>query len=128
VNNQIIKQGKEESSFSYTFPEPGNYVIEVEEKDGDILLGKASATTKVISYELIPCQTKINQPIQLSAPEGYASYTWKVDGVTQNESGNLITLKLNSEKKYTVECIAKGPKNGNPQSFFRTIYEITVSR
>lgn len=128
VNNQVVKQGEGESYFAYTFTEPGDYTIEVEEKDADILLGKANATTKVISYEPIPYQIRMKHPLTLTAVEGYSSYTWKVDGVTQNESKNTITLKFNAEKKYIVECIAKGPKNGHPQSYFKTIYEITVSR
>ncbi|HOQ32839.1 MAG TPA: hypothetical protein PLA12_10035 [Candidatus Hydrogenedens sp.] len=128
VNNQVIKQGEGESSFVFTFPEPGNYTIEVEEKDADILLGKATAQTKVVSYNPIPFQVKMKQPLKLTAVEGYSSYIWKVDGVVQKESKNTITLKFNAEKKYIVECIAKGPKDGNPQSFFRTIYEVTVSR
>ncbi len=128
VNNKVIKQGEGESSFVFTFPEPGDYTIEVEEKDTDILLGKASTTTKVISYDPIPYQTRIKQPIKLQSAEGYSSYTWKVDGVIQKEDTNIITLKFNAEKKYIVECLAKGPKNGNPQSFFRTTYEIAVSR
>ena len=92
------------------------------------MLGKATASTKVISYDPIPFQVKMKQPLKLTSVEGYSSYTWKVDGVVQKESKNTITLKFNAEKKYIVECIAKGPKDGNPQSFFRTIYEVTVSR
>ncbi|MGC8739117.1 MAG: hypothetical protein ACP5UA_10805 [Candidatus Hydrogenedens sp.] len=128
VNHQVIKQGEGESTFEFTFPEPGNYTIEVEEKDADILLGKASAETKVISYDPIPLQVKMKQPLKLISAEGYSSYTWKVDGVIQKEDKNTITLKFNAEKKYIVECVAKGPKGGNPQSFFRTIYEVAVSR
>lgn len=128
VNNQIIKQGEGESSFVFTFPEPGNYTIEVEEKDADILLGKSTAKTKVISNDPITFQAKIKQPIKLTSVEGYSSYTWKVDGVIQKENKSIITLKFNAEKKYIVECIARGPKDGHPQSFFRTIYEINVSR
>ena len=126
VNGQVIKQGEGESTFIYTFPEPGDYVIEVEERDADILLGKTSATTKVISYEPIRYTVQMKQPLKLSSVDGYTSYAWKVDGVVQNEKTNTITLKFNAEKKYIVECIAKGPKQGHPQSFFRTIYEITV--
>ncbi len=126
VNGQIIKQGKGKSAFTYTFPEPGDYTIEVEEKDGDILLGKASATTKVISYEPLRYTVRIKQPLKLTAAEGYSSYTWKVDGIIQSEKTNTITLKFNAEKKYLVECIAKGPQQGHPQSFFRSIYEVTV--
>ncbi len=128
VNNKVIKQGEGESYFAYTFTELGDYTIEVEEKDADILLGKASATTKVISYAPISYQIRMKQPLTLTAVEGYSSYTWKVEGVTQKESKNTITLRFNAEKKYIVECIAKGPKEGHPQSYFKTIYEITVSR
>jgi len=126
VNGQVIKQSEGEANFTYTFPEPGDYVIEVEERDGDILLGKASATTKVISYEPLCYTVRMKQPLKLTAAEGFSSYTWKVDGVVQSEKSNTITLKFNAEKKYIVECIAKGPQQGHPQSFFRTIYEITV--
>ncbi len=126
VNSQVIKQGEGETSFVYTFPKPGDYTIEIEERDGDIVLGKASATTKVIAYDPIPHKVRINQPLQLSSPEGYSSYIWKIDGIEQKENKNTITLKFNAEKKYIVECIAKGPKDGNPQSFFRTTYEVTV--
>ncbi|HOV33574.1 MAG TPA: hypothetical protein PLX23_09450 [Candidatus Hydrogenedens sp.] len=128
VNGQVIKQGKGKAIFTYTFPEPGDYVIEVEERDADILLGKASASTKVISYEPLYYTVRMKQLLKLAAAEGYTSYTWKIDGVVQDEKTNTITLKFNAEKKYLVECIAKGPREGHPQSFFRTIYEITVTR
>lgn len=128
INNKVIKQGEGESYFAYTFTESGDYTIEVEEKDADILLGKASAMTKVISYEPISYQIRMKQPLTLTAVEGYSSYIWKVDGVIQKESKNTITVRFNAEKKYTVECVAKGPKDGHPQSYFKTIYEITVSR
>ncbi len=128
VNNKVVKQGEGESYLAYTFTELGDYTIEVEERDADFLLGKASATTKVIPYDPIPYQIRMKQPLTLTAVEGYSSYTWKVDGIVQKETKNTITLKFNAEKKYIVECIAKGPKNGHPQSYFKTIYEINVSR
>jgi len=128
MNNQVITQGEGRINFEYTFPEAGEYIIEVEERDADIPLGKASSKTTVVAYPPVLYSATLKQPVKLSAIEGYNSYTWKVDGTVQKETSNQITLRFNAEKKYTVECIAKSPKNGHPDSFFRTVYEITVKK
>ncbi|MCX8064336.1 MAG: hypothetical protein N3G21_04110 [Candidatus Hydrogenedentes bacterium] len=128
VNNKVVTQGIGKTTFEYTFSEPGEYTLELMEKDKEHILGSAVAKTKVIPYEPIKIQTKMNQPITLKGPPGYSKYKWSVDGVVQSQNSIEATFKFNAEREFKVECIASQPKDGNPNSFARTTYIITVSK
>lgn len=128
VNERVVSQGLGKTVFEYTFPEPGEYTIAIEEKSGDITLGSATAKTKVISYEPIKVNAIMNQPITLKGAPNYTKYQWLVDGVDQNKNTEEATFRFNAEKEFKVECIASQPKEENLNSFVRTIYLITVSK
>ncbi len=128
VNNKIILQGIGETKFEYTFPEPGDYTIEVIEKEGEAIVGSANAKTKVVMYEPIKVNAKMNQPITLKGVPNYTNYKWLVDGVEQNNNSEIAIFKFNAERDFRVECIATNPKDGKPESFVRTIYIVSLSK
>ncbi len=128
VNNKPVLQGVGEIKFEYTFPQPGEYVLEVIEKEGENIIASTTARTKVIAYEPLKVNAKINQPITLKGVPNYNTYKWFVDGVEQNKNSDTATFKFNAEREFKVECIALKPKDGNPDSFVRTTYLVTVSK
>ena len=130
MNGSLVAEGPEQNALSYTFEEPGEFVltyIETEQSDGKtIALGRARAYTRVVLMPGIPVETAVNAETAFAPPPGYLKHVWRIDG---QEVSTEPTLRQTfpAAGTYTVECMSTSPDGEPAQGFLRIRYITTVN-
>jgi len=131
INGDLVAEGPDQNTLSYTFKEPGEYVLshfETEKQDGKtIAVVRAQAHTRVAAMPAIPVETAVGSEMAFSPPAGYQKQVWRIDG---KEVSTEPTLKhvFRSPGVYAVECLASSPVEGPAQGFLRILYTTTANR
>jgi hypothetical protein len=130
VNGDFVAEGPGQNALSYTFKEPGEYVltyIETEKADGKtIAMAQARAHTRVVPIPGVPTEAAVNTEIKFAPPPGYQKYAWFIDG--RNVSSEpTFQYTFREPGVHTVECLASSPDEGPAQGFLRIRYNTTVS-
>lgn len=123
VNGQPVSEGLE---FVYVFPAEGDYTVLLEQGGGNSAWTKSCESTTLV--EEPPATTftaKAGQRVTFSAPVGYASYAWTLDGKPVGSSRTL-GLAFPQPGKYVLLCRCEGQPEAPPGSFHTVRYEITV--
>lgn len=84
VNGVVVAEGMDQSTLHYTFPKPGEYVVnfvETATKDsGTYTVSRAESQTLVLAVPTTPVQAKVGTVVRFSSLPGYGTYAWSVDG------------------------------------------------
>ena len=123
VNGQPVSEGLE---FVYVFPAEGDYTVLLEQGGGNSAWTKSSESTTLVEEPPATSFTaKAGQRVTFSAPDGYASYAWTLDGKAMGSSRTL-GLAFPQPGKYVLLCRCEGQPEAAPGSFHTVRYEITV--
>ena len=129
MNGDLVAEGPERNAFTYTFKEPGEYVlnyIETEKADGKtIAVARARAYTRVVTVPGVSTEVAVGTEIEFGPPPGYQKHVWRIDG---QEVSTELALKhtFRDPGFHTVECLASSPNEGPAQGFLRIRYNTTV--
>lgn len=123
VNGQPVSEGLE---FVYVFPGEGDYTVMLEQGGGNSAWTKSSESTTLVEEPPATSFTaKAGQRVTFSAPDGYASYAWNLDGKPMGSSRTL-GLAFPQPGNYVLRCRCEGQPDAAPGSFHTVRYEITV--
>ncbi|MBI5092537.1 MAG: hypothetical protein HZB26_08860 [Candidatus Hydrogenedentes bacterium] len=130
MNGDSVAEGPERNSLTYTFKEPGEYVLiyieTAKENDKTVAVARAKAHTRVVPVPGVSTEVAVNTETEFTTPPGYQKYVWRIDG---KEVSREPALKHTFKEAgvHTVECLASSPDKGPAQGFLRTRYNTTVS-
>lgn len=130
MNGDAIAKGPEQHAISYTFEEPGEYVLTyvetVKENGALVTVALARANTRVVRMPGVATDTAVNTEIEYSPPAGYQKFVWRID---DREVSTASSLKHTFLKPGThvVECLASSPDKGPAQGFQRVRYNTIVN-
>ena len=125
INNKTVCEGPGANQLTYTFPEPGTYVLTYVERKGEGIVASASASTVVHALPPVIVETKVNASTTLAAPAGFGKYQWTLNGQelgTQAKQQHVFT----APGLYTMEVRASEPAGGELGEFLRYTFEVTV--
>lgn len=126
VNGMPIEFGKGSAHMSYTFTEPGIYDFGyVELKDGEVVAEGFGSTT-VVSEPAVHLRVDADTPQKFMAPDGFAHYTWAVDGKEMGENKTL-THKFSQKGSHVVTVHAHTPLAGTVEALREITYVVTVT-
>ena len=131
MNADLVAEGPEQNALTYTFKEPGEYVltyIETEKADGKTAtVARARAHTRVVPVPGVPTEVAVNTETEFAPPPGYQKHVWRIDG---QEVSTEPALKhtFRDPGVHTVECLASSPNEGPAQGFLRIRYNTTVNQ
>jgi hypothetical protein len=129
VNGERVADGMDKNSISYTFKEPGDYTLDyldtVQQDGKAVTVSSAKAGTKVISMPEQPLETIVRRETIFTAPSGYKTFAWKVDG-QDVAGGATLKQRFATAGEHTVECLATSPETGPGQGFQRVRYLVAV--
>lgn len=130
MNGDLVAEGPEQNTLTYTFKEPGEYVLTyletMQENGKTATVARARALTRVVPLPGIPTEVAVNTEIEFAPPPGYQKHAWRLDG---REISTEPALKHTFKElgAHTVECLASSPDKGPAQGFLRIRYNTTVS-
>jgi len=130
MNADLVVEGPEQNALTYTFKEPGEYLltyIETEKADGKtIAVARARAHTRVVPVPGVPTEVAVSTETEFPPPPGYQKHVWRIDG---QEVSTEPALKhtFRDPGVHTVECLASSPNEGPAQGFLRIRYNTTVN-
>jgi hypothetical protein len=130
MNGDLVAEGQDKNSLTYTFHEPGEYVlnyIESMKENGEITSATCStAHTRVVPVPGNPTVVTINTETEFAPPPGYQKHAWRFDG---KELSTEPTLKVTFKDSapHTIECMASSPINGPAEGFLRIRYNTMVN-
>lgn len=131
MNGDLVAEGPDQNTLSYTFKEPGAYILayfETEEDNGEAIIAvRAQAHTRVATMPAIPAEAVVGSEITFFPPAGYQKHVWRIDDKEVSTEPSLKHL-FQAPGVYTVECRASSPVDGPAQGFLRIRYNTTVSR
>jgi len=129
MNGDLVAEGADQNTLSYTFEKPGVYVLtyfETEKDTGETIIAvRAQAHTQVATLPAVPAEAVVGSEMPFSSPAGYQKFVWRIDG---KEVSTEPTLKhvFRAPGVYIVECVASSPVEGPEQEFLRIRYDTTV--
>lgn len=131
VNGKTVAEGPNEATLRYTFPKPGEYIVNYTETATDqhrsFTVAQTESQTEVVALEPTAVTCKAGGTVKFTGPKGYAKFAWTVDGkVVEGEGGNL-TQRFATPGSYTVECLGTEPLEGVASGFVRNIYSVEVT-
>ncbi|HOZ45805.1 MAG TPA: hypothetical protein PLO37_08965 [Candidatus Hydrogenedentes bacterium] len=130
MNGALVPAIADLNAISYTFKEPGEYVltyIETETKDGKTgTVARATTCTRVAPLPPVDFEVPVNTEAEFAPPAGYDQHIWRIDG---REVSTERTLKhaFHEPGVYTVECLASSPTAGAMDGFCRMRFRTTVT-
>lgn len=131
INGDLVAQGPEQNALSYTFKEPGDFVLtylETEKAEGQtIALGRARAFSRVVLVPGVPTEVTVNTVTEFAPPAGYQNHVWRIDG-QQVSTEPVLKHAFRTPGTHTVECLASSPNEGHAQGFLRIRYNTTVKQ
>ncbi|HPO15631.1 MAG TPA: hypothetical protein PLI09_19470 [Candidatus Hydrogenedentes bacterium] len=129
INGDLVAEGPEQNSITYTFKKPGEYVLSyfetMMESGRQVIVAKARAHTQAAPLPAIAISANINHEIMFKPPEGYQKRVWFIDG-REVSTESTFRHTFNEPGIYTVECLASSPATGSAQGFLRIRYITTV--
>ena len=129
INGDAVAEGPDQYAFTYTFLEPGDYVLTYIETATDnatkAVVAHAKAYTRVVPVPPVPTQTTVNTNVAFSAPSGYAMHAWSIDGQPASEEAEF-THKFLAPGTHLIECLASAPDQGPAKGFSHIRYKVTV--
>jgi len=127
VNGEPIELGLgHDMPLRYTFTEPGIYDITyVEMKDGAVNATGFGAT-RVVPEPPVRRHYAENAKVKFQAPDGYAHYTWALDGKELFTSEDFVHT-FNEPGKHVLTLHAHTPVIGHEEEFREITYIISVS-
>ncbi len=129
MNGDLVTEGQDQNTFTHTFKEPGEYVInyiESASENGEIKSAtRAVAHTRVVPVPGVPAEVAVNTEMTFAPPPGYQKHAWRIDG---QEVSTEPALKHTFREPgvHAVECLASSPNQGNARGFLRIRYNTTV--
>lgn len=129
MNGNSVAEGPERNALTYTFKEPGEYVlsyIETDKENGKVVtVARARAHTRVVPVPGVPIEITVNTETEFAPPAGYQTHVWRIDG---KEVSTEPALKhaFQAPGTHTIECLASSPNEGPAQGFLRIRYNTTV--
>lgn len=122
INGQVVTEGVNANTFEYTFTEPGDYLLTyVESRDGGVIASD-TAVTRVLATPPVTMTVSPVTEVNLTGPDGYATYTWTHDGTVVGRE-RFLRFKPPAAGEYRIACKAEGPAGGGT-SFHETRYLI----
>jgi len=129
MNEAPVKGRPGGNGLSYTFPEPGEYILtylETEQQNGrTIAVARARAYTRVVPLPAVSTQAAVNTKIEFAPPSGYRKHLWRIDGQEFSTEPTLLHA-FAVPGVYTVQCVASSPSAGPAGGFMRIRYDVTV--
>ncbi len=129
VNGDLAAEGPEQNNFSYTFKEPGDYVInyiESKSDNGEIKSAtSATARTRVVPMPAVSAEVAVNAEMDFAPPPGYQKHLWRIDG-REVSAEPVLKQSFREPGIHAVECLATAPDTGPAQGFLRIRYSATV--
>jgi plastocyanin len=130
MNGDLVTEGPGQNTLTYTFKEPGEYVltyIETEKADGKtIAVARARAYTRVVTVPGVPTEVAANTETEYAPPPGYQKHVWCIDG-QEVSAEPALKHTFKDPGVHTVECLASSPNEGPAQGFLRIRYNTTVN-
>lgn len=124
VNGTVVAEASPQ--MSYVFPAEGDYTVRLEQGGGNSAWRTTcEATTLVEENPPTPFTAKKGQRVTFSAPEGYATYSWQLDGKAMG-TNRSIALAFPNPGKYLLTCRCEQGTTGAPGTFFNVRYEVSV--
>lgn len=129
MNGDLVTEGPEQNALTYTFKEPGEYVltyIETEKENGKMAtVARARAHTRVVPVPGVPTEAVANAEMEFVPPPGYKKHIWRIDG-KEISTEPVLKHAFQAPGTHTVECLASAPNEGPAQGFLRIRYNTTV--
>jgi len=130
INGESVAEGHDQHALTYTFLEPGDYVLTYIKKSNDngnsVVATHAKAYTRVVPLPVVTTDVAINTTVTYSTPAGYQKHAWSVDGKPVSEESEL-ERKFLATGIHTIECTASAPVTGPAKGFLRIRYKTTVN-
>lgn len=126
VNGQPVEIGLGESTFTYTFTEPGVYDFSYVESEDGRPVATGFGATSVVPEPPVRYHYEENTVTEFQAPEGYAHYVWTVDGQKQT-AGATYSHTFDKPGMHTITVHAHTPIAGPEEAFRKVTFLVTVS-
>lgn len=124
INGKVVLEGPNAHDFTYTFKEPGDYLLTyVESRDGAVVASDTAAT-RVLPMPAVVTEVARNTEVRLSGPSGYSTYTWTHNGSPIGQS-QALSYRVAGPGEHVIVCKAEGPAGGG-DTFEETRYVIHV--
>lgn len=124
VNGESVEKGQGPHEFVYTFRAAGAYEFLYRET-GAGGTAEARAQTQARDADAVPVSVRRGYPVDLTGPEGYAAFTWMVDGEFAGEA-RTFTYRAGGPGEHRIECIATGNDAIPNEGFRKVVYAVTV--
>ena len=125
VNDQVVKEGHGKSELEYTFRQPGDYVVELIERENGIVIASAGDVTRVLSLPTRTVEVRAGTEFVATAPEGYRRYAWVSNG-RDIGNGRQMRYYVPAPGEYDLEVISEDPVSGPRDQFSRARYHIVA--
>jgi len=108
LDGEVVLEGENERKFKREFWEVGEYQLEYTETVNGETTAEGKATVKVVEPTPIPMQAPVGVKISIIGPEGYAKYSWILDGKLISEARTL-EYKFDAPGPYSLISKATEP-------------------
>lgn len=130
INGDAVAEGPDQNAFTYTFLEPGDYVltyIETANENGKpVVAARAKSYTRVVPLPVVMSEVAVNTTVTYVPPTGYQNHAWSLDGKLVSEEAEL-EQKFLAPGTHIIECLASAPNTGPAKGFLRIRYKTTVN-
>ncbi len=125
VNGRMVESGQGPYTFTYAFTDPGVHTVRYEEWTDGKIVSTAYDTTQVVAEPPVQWRVSKNQEFSLQAPEGYARYTWFVNGAVVSNQ-RVLTHMFTRPGTYTVQSHAMDALTDDVPAHRKIVYEVSV--
>jgi hypothetical protein len=125
ANGQKVLEGIGESKLAYTFTRLGPHIIHLTEAKAGREILEWEGTTQVLPYPEGIVEVKARTQLRLTAPAGFNTYKWKVDGRAV-QAGPEFSYTFKNKGLAKIECMMSDPVDQPYVSYYRAVWNATV--
>ncbi|MBW7863831.1 MAG: hypothetical protein GX580_11200 [Candidatus Hydrogenedens sp.] len=126
LNGEVVREGADATSITHVFKEPGPCLLEYAEYLDGRRVAEVGELIEVVGEPPLPVNVAARTTLTLNSPEGYAKYSWTLDG--QMVSADPAFVRAFEEPgEHTVVLLAESPVSGQSGEFRRIVHKITVT-
>lgn len=126
LNGEVVREGGDAVSVTHVFKEPGPFLLEYAEYQNGRRVAEVGELIEVVEEPPLPVTVAARTTLTLNSPEGYAKYSWTLDGQMVSADPTFVRA-FDEPGTHTVVLLAESPAAGQPGEFRKIVHKVTVT-